>query len=111
MAGELGEGRITSAALEVRGRGTLLRPDGVARAKVICYILEEADQAGQPRWRGFCQVLTSQGLLPGRERLVLNLENGASAQVEALVTLEADSHSLRITFADARPLPADRGGC
>jgi hypothetical protein len=100
---------MTSAALELRGRGTLRRLDGDPRAEVSCYILEEADQAGQPRWRGFCQVLSSQGLLPGRQRLVLNLENGACAQLEALVTLEADSHSLRITFANARPLPAGRG--
>jgi 2-dehydropantoate 2-reductase len=39
----------------------------------------------------------------------LRLESGAVAELDARVTLEADSHSLRITFAGARPRPLGGG--
>ena len=91
--------------VELHSRGILERSDGELCAEVSCYLLQELDVAGSVSWRGFCQVHTSYGLLPGRERLVLRLENGAAAEVDARVSLEADSHSLRITFAGARPFP------
>lgn len=89
---------------ELRGPGTLHRLDGESCAEVSCYILEELDRDGEPAWRGFCEVRRSDDLLPGRQRLVLQLDDHGTVDLDdARVSLEADSHSLRVTFRDAKP--------
>lgn len=105
MASKVKQPDDDSSPRELRGKGSLHRINGAFCAEVTCYVLEETDRAGEAVWRGFCQVMRSDGLLPGRQRLVLRLEGGLSAVLEeARVSLEADSHSLRVTFKDARPL-------
>ena len=92
-------------------QGAWRDPNGRLLARAFCYILEERDGRGAPRWRGICHLhpVTPRTRIPfGPGRFVLALDDGPRLELDARVTIEGDSGSIRATFRDVVPPPAPR---
>ena len=87
-------------------RGAWHSANGRLLARAFCYILEECDPHGTARWRGVCHLhpVTARTRIPfGPGRFVLALDEGARLELDARVTIEGDSGSIRATFKDVAP--------
>ena len=84
-------------------RGDWCGQDGRVLARASCYILEEVDAAGGPSWRGICHLRPLADLAFGPGRFTLRLDDGGQIELDARVTIEADSGAIRATFKDVAP--------
>ena len=93
-------------ARSLSSQGAWRSSKGRLLARAFCYILEECDSRGAPRWRGVCHLhpVTPRTKIPfGPGRFVLALDDGPHLELAARVTIEGDSGSIRATFKDVVP--------
>ncbi len=98
-------------ARSLSSRGVWRSSNGRPLARAFCYILEESDLRGAPRWRGVCHLhpVTARTRIPfGTGRFVLALDEGPHLELDARVTIEGDSGSIRATFKDVVPPSSDQ---
>ena len=87
-------------------RGAWRSSSGRLLAHAYCYVLEEPDAQGAARWRGICHLhpIHPRTRIPfGPGRFVLALDDGPRLELDARVTIEGDSGSIRATFKDVVP--------
>ena len=89
-----------SSLFTLHSEGEWRALDGRVLARAFCYILEEVGADGRPRWRGICHLHPSAEIPFGPGRFSLALADGRRVELDARVTIEADSGSIRATFKD-----------